>query len=363
MSIELQTFASGDTDYISKLNANVAALTDAINALQTQIGSMSGGSALSTGMLMNTLFNGADALIGTTSYSPQKRATTLTIQPGGMYLVTSQTVVSSFIAVPLNFTGQSAGTYYIVVATSGQPTRMTTKDPGAIYSVVWTGSGFGQITYLVPIFYDTTEADASRRSLAMSTTSGEKQFNTLDARMEQAETAAMDAAESAGNAMSVAYELEAYVTSARYRKVGITVDGTTGVKGAIQIDFGGTIVGWSIIGNMIGSIQVEVDLHPSSAPPANPNVPNTTTDKISANAPIKLTGNKSASTAESGVATWMHNLAKWDVIQFNVISVDTLTQATLYLRILEEMPSPPVINPLEELEFDLSPLEFREGDR
>ena len=70
MALDLNTFASGDTDYIAKMNQNVAAIESAINALQLQAQAGGPGTALAAGMMMHALFNGADALIGPESYLP-----------------------------------------------------------------------------------------------------------------------------------------------------------------------------------------------------------------------------------------------------------------------------------------------------
>jgi hypothetical protein len=128
--------------------------------------------------------------------------------------------------------------------------------------------------------------------------------------------------------------------SGRYKTVGITIDGggtviTTGTKGAIQVPFAGTIIGWSIIADLSGSISVEVDKAASSAPPSAPAVPNTTTDKISASAPVVLSGAQSAASGTTGVSTWTTAVAQFDVIQFYVASASTVTRTTLYLRIQE----------------------------
>lgn len=345
MAIELQTFASGDTDYISKLNANMTTLTDAINALQQVAAAAGQGGVVSAGLFLDTLFNHTNGLIGPGSYKPTFSATTVTVAPGGMYLASTQTVVTSLNNVPLNFLGQTSGTYYVTV-TGGTPTITSARVDGSIYSVPWSGSAFtGGATYLVPIFFDTLESDQSRKSTVLN-----RNYPTIDDRLEATETTAKNAAEDASSALSIAYEVEASL-GARDRKIGITVDGSTGVKGAIQIDFAGTIIGWSIIADVAGSIQVEVDRKTSSTPPAAPGIPNTTTDKISASAPIALSSAQSAARAAAGVSTWTTHLNQWDVVQFNVISVATIARATMYLLIQEDLPSPPEIS---------SPMEFEE---
>lgn len=128
--------------------------------------------------------------------------------------------------------------------------------------------------------------------------------------------------------------------SPAFRMVGISIDGSgstpsTGVKGIIQCPIQGTIVGWSVIADVSGSITVEIDKHSSSAPPSAPSIPNTTTDKISASAPISLSSAQSASGDATAVSTWTTSVAQWDTFQFNVTAVSTLTRVTAYVLIQE----------------------------
>lgn len=331
MAIDLREFASGDTDYIAKLNSNVSTLENAINGMQMQIGAIAGTDQLSVGMFFVALFNNADALIGSGSYKPTPSGTTLSVAAGGAYLSDDQTVVSSLAVTSLAFAGQLANTYYVQVDASGIPTRSDALNPGAVYSVVWTGSAFGAITRLVPVFFDTVESDASRTSSTLVPTA----YSTLDARLERGEIIAAEAKDTADAALAAVGGLG----EVSIRKVGCTVDNTTGIKGAIQIDFDGTIIGWSCIADAVGSLEIEISRKASSAPPAAPAIPNLTTDKISLT-PIQLVSAQSAATAEAGVSTWTTDLAKWDVLQFNVLSVSILTRATVYLRIQEVTPSP-----------------------
>jgi hypothetical protein len=139
----------------------------------------------------------------------------------------------------------------------------------------------------------------------------------------------------------------------KFRKVGVTVDDTTGIKGLVQLDFEGVIVGWSIIANTAGAITVEVSKKASSPPPAAPAIPHITTDKISASAPIALAGTQSAASGEAGVSTWTLDVNPWDVMQFNVTAITTITRATLYVRIMEQFPESfitlPTIVPMTEV--------------
>jgi hypothetical protein len=120
--------------------------------------------------------------------------------------------------------------------------------------------------------------------------------------------------------------------------VGVTIDGggaeiATGFKGSVQLDFAGTIIGWSIeetSGNA-GDIEIEVDKHAGTE--TLPVVPNTTTDKISASAPIALSSATGAGAGAAAVSTWTAEVAQWDSIGFNVASATTVQRVTLWLRI------------------------------
>ncbi len=119
---------------------------------------------------------------------------------------------------------------------------------------------------------------------------------------------------------------------------GVTIDGggfaiSTGQKGYVQLPYACTITGWSCIADLSGSISVDVDAHASSAPNAAPTVPNTTTDKISASAPIALSSAQTASGGTSQVSTWTTSRAQWDVFGFNVTSATTVTRVTVMVTV------------------------------
>jgi hypothetical protein len=301
---------------------------------------------MSTGAFLMSVFNNADGLIGVSAYKPVQSATTVSVGIGGMYLAASQTIVASYTPVTLNFIGQTPGTKYIVVDSGGFPTlQETSSGSGAAYSIQWDGTSFsGQPIRLAPAFYDTVEAEASRKSTVLGTN-----YLTLDARLEAGEVLTKAAQDTAGDAMDLANKainsISDVVSSAgtqKYRKVGVTLDNVPGNKGSIQLDFYGEIVGWSVIADAVGSLSVDVIKKNSSPPPAAPAIPNIATDKISASAPIVLSGAQSGSRAEAGVSTWSRLIVPWDVMQFYVNTVTTLTRATLYVRIKEEAPVQPL---------------------
>lgn len=326
MAIELQTFSSGDTDYIAKMNSNASIIQAAINALQS-IAATAGGPSpvVSAGLFMSALFNGEDCLIGTNSYVPELGATSLEVSTGSIYLSASQSVAMSLIPYTISFLGQIAGTYYIVIDAAGVP-ALGGFGGGAAWSVQWSGSAFvGSPVRAVRCFYDAEEATQSREHTAVDYESPPAsppetiiQYRTLDDRLEAIEA----------------------VAGSGVRRLGLTLDGagsvlSAGVKGQIQIDYAGTIIGWCIIADAIGTLSVEVQRATSESPPAAPSIPNTTTDKISASAPIAISGAQSAAGGAEEVDTWDTLLGKWDVVQFMVVSATVIKRATLYIRIQE----------------------------
>jgi hypothetical protein len=337
MGIELQLFATGDTDYIAKLNSNMQVLEDIINAIQTSQGGAGG--AVTVGSFFTALFEEQTALIGMTSYVPTVSAvdpTILIVAAGTAYKGSTQAVVTG-IETPINFAGQGPGTYYIVPDSVGAPLR-TTDPLDAVYNVAWSGSAFGAIVRMAKVLYTVVEEDDARKSTVLNLG-----FASLDLRLEAAEQTAKDASEEAQDTADIALAI-AGTAATPIRRVCLTIDGgtypiVTGPKGTIQVDFDGTIVGWSITGDQVGELVVEVSKKASSPPPEVPEIPHLTTDKISASAPIGYTGANAASASEVEVASWTtKEVAEWDVFQFNVISAISVMKATLVIRIREHTP-------------------------
>lgn len=143
------------------------------------------------------------------------------------------------------------------------------------------------------------------------------------------------------NALTQSQADARYVQLPRVRLVGLTIDAgasviSTGVKGSNQVDFAGTIVGWSVQADAAGSITVEVSKRAGTQ--TAPQVPNPVTHKISASAPITLSSAQAAGVGPSGLTGWTTTVAQWDSIQFNVATVATVKRVVLWLRIQEAVP-------------------------
>jgi hypothetical protein len=105
---------------------------------------------------------------------------------------------------------------------------------------------------------------------------------------------------------------------------------TTGQYSAGQLGLTGTcnISGWSLqklAGTADGSITIEFDGVTNSAPPSAPTIPNTTTNKLSASAPMTISTASSNAGGSSAVSTWTKTIGSWWNFAVNVSSVTSMT--------------------------------------
>ena len=89
---------------------------------------------------------------------------------------------------------------------------------------------------------------------------------------------------------------------------------------------GCTIYGWSLVADQSGSISIDLDAHANATQATAPAVPNTTTDKISASAPLVLSSAQSA--ANTTLSGWTTSRTIWDCFLVNVTSATTVTKVT-----------------------------------
>jgi len=184
MTITLQDFAAGDTNYVAKLNSNSDVLETAIAALQAAT-SGAAFSAITLSTAYAALFGATVAVIGDDSYvCTNAGSDNLNVTSGYCYRPSLNSVLSKSTSTTLNFTGQSAATYYIVIDSTGAPTSGVVSTE-AIYSVVWTGSAFGAITRLAAVVWGAADWIASQTSTALAAT-----YTSLDDRLEAIEAAA-----------------------------------------------------------------------------------------------------------------------------------------------------------------------------
>ncbi len=107
---------------------------------------------------------------------------------------------------------------------------------------------------------------------------------------------------------------------------------TAGTKGSIQVGFSGTIIGWSLEADVSGDITIEIDK--AAGTQTVPVVPNTTTDKISASAPITLSAQQTNGVGTSGVSSWTTSVSQYDSIQWVVTGTPTVNRVIGWIAIL-----------------------------
>lgn len=146
MTITLNAYATGDTNYVAKFNQDKNTLETAINGILTALGTM----GVSEGPFLNAIFGNSTAFIGSNSYTQSTASTTLTISSGYAWRPDLGTVLYKGSSTAINFAGQPAATYYIELGADGTPSSVSSSS-FPMYSVVWTGSAFGTITTIASI--------------------------------------------------------------------------------------------------------------------------------------------------------------------------------------------------------------------
>lgn len=243
MTVTLQRLAAGDTNYIVKHNSNQEILEAAIADLELLAANAAASSDLNVIGAFTALFGTTASLIGYNSYKCTGSGVNLTVQAGFCWRPSLTAVVRKSTSTILDFTGISAGTWYITADATGNPVRTSTLAEAA-YSVVWTGSAFGTITRLLPIVFGAVDDAAAQISTALGTT-----YNSLDERLEAGETKAV-----AGDlartyllgrlSKSVAGSADVALTTDEANNMGLVFTGTVTADISITISLSSKVRAW-----------------------------------------------------------------------------------------------------------------------
>ncbi len=231
MSLSLQRFTNGDTNYVAKHNANADSLETELASLRSLLGASFGG-AVSIGAALQALLGSAVAVIGADSYRVTGSGSTLTVAAGWCWRPSLGLVLANAASVTLSFSGQPAGTYYLQADSNGTPTRSTSATE-ALYKIVWSGSAFTAITRLAKVIWGAADQLAAQASAALGQT-----FDSLDARLEAGETGAVAgalarAAQTGCTVKSVAGGANVTLTAGETNAAVIVLTGA--VTAAIQV--------------------------------------------------------------------------------------------------------------------------------
>jgi len=102
----------------------------------------------------------------------------------------------------------------------------------------------------------------------------------------------------------------------------------------IVINFAGTIVGWSIIGNSSFTASVDIWFLAGSAPPTAPVIP-AGANKISASAPMALASAQTAAGGSSAISTWTTAVSQWGTIMANATVLPALATVMVQIFLIE----------------------------
>jgi hypothetical protein len=115
--------------------------------------------------------------------------------------------------------------------------------------------------------------------------------------------------------------------------IGISLDGggstiTTGIKGYFVIPYSGTITGWYLAADVVGSLVIDVWKDTIVNMP--PNVSDTITGSE------KPTLSTQQINSDTTLTTWITTFSVGDVFVYNVDSASSVTKAALTIKILKD---------------------------
>lgn len=142
MSLSLNTYAAGDTDYIAKLNADNAAIATAVNTLESLVRGVSGIAAANVPKGLQYIFD-RKGIIGQGSYKPQAGTLAgpnynLTVAKGGFW--DGGALAFSDVSQTISMAAKSTGTYYLTVDTAGGVKANATAGTGTVWQFAYNST-------------------------------------------------------------------------------------------------------------------------------------------------------------------------------------------------------------------------------
>lgn len=238
-TITLNTYANGDTTYVSKMNADNSTVQTAINNL---LASAAASSVTDWLTAMTAMYGATITRIGFSSFKVTTSGTVATVAAGYAWLPSASAVVQLSAAVGLDFSGYASGTYYITLSSLGIPT-ISSSSGYNLSVVVWSGTAFTSVTDSTYVFMSSTDQNALLTSTANAAT-----YTSLDARLEADEVV-----------------LDAVGSSSAFGRVkvdGTTITASSGVISAVTTVIGfimntgatGTDVGPMLVAPRAGKV-------------------------------------------------------------------------------------------------------------
>lgn len=152
MTITLNSYAAGDTNYVAKLNSDMAQIAQAVNAQQGQITAVQGGTG--TGGGVDQIYKDS-GIIGVSSFQYTLNSDTgLSFASGAVWHLATGQIAKNTSNTLLQFAGQSATSYHIYVDTAGNMLFSTASADTTIYEVDFGAPSFTSLTRVVQYLFD-----------------------------------------------------------------------------------------------------------------------------------------------------------------------------------------------------------------
>jgi hypothetical protein len=152
MSVTLNTYAAGDTNYVAKLNSDMTQIQAALNAQEGQItaGLGAGGGAIG----FNEIWRNS-GMVGASSYIFSLNSDTgLSFTSGTVWHYGTQTLGQRTATTLLQFAGQASGGYYINAGTDGTLTFSTAAAVVPLFFVSFDAPSFTSVAQQQPFLFD-----------------------------------------------------------------------------------------------------------------------------------------------------------------------------------------------------------------
>ena len=154
MSITLNSYAAGDTNYVAKLNSDMTQIQAAVNAQEGQItaniGTTGGGGA----GIANEIWRDS-GIVGASSYKMTLNSDTgLSFTSGSIWHFATQNLGQQANNLLLQFAGKAADTYYINADTAGILTISTVAAAVPVFTVDFGAPSFTVLSQGQPYLFD-----------------------------------------------------------------------------------------------------------------------------------------------------------------------------------------------------------------
>lgn len=190
MSVTLNSYAAGDTNYVAKVNNDMNVIAQALNAQEGQITAVQGGGGGGGGV--DQIYKDS-GIIGVSSFQMTLNSNTgISFTSGAVWHLATGQVAKNTSTTLLQFAGKAADTYHLYVDTAGNILFSTASADMTMYEIDFGAPSFTILTRVVQYLFDggdyasvlSSEVFGSQVNLAarLSAIEGAVQLDTMFAQ-------------------------------------------------------------------------------------------------------------------------------------------------------------------------------------